>query len=286
MQQQESQIIYDIGAHKGLDTAYYLQKGYKVVAVEANPDLCSYLRHCFDAQIRQGKLILIEAAIADINDADVPFFLAGDSGESSLVDKRLKKLGLKYESVTVKTRTLDEIFSEFGKGFYCKMDIEGGDTAALKSFQRKDYRPKYFSVELCGLTLEEIILEPSELFSALQEFVRLGYNHFKVIDQYTLATLSGQKFYSATMKRSFRLLQKIQTVLRMPSQKFNPRDWYSRKLSYQFTLDASGPFGDDLLGDWSSAEKIRRIIKERFNEYYETEENKYHIFWVDLHAAQ
>jgi len=30
-------LIFDIGAHIGADTAFYLQKGFKVVAVEAYP---------------------------------------------------------------------------------------------------------------------------------------------------------------------------------------------------------------------------------------------------------
>ena len=32
-------LIYDIGQHTGEDTAFYLGKGFRVVAVEANPTL-------------------------------------------------------------------------------------------------------------------------------------------------------------------------------------------------------------------------------------------------------
>jgi len=32
-------LVYDVGLHKGEDSAYYLAKGYCVVAFEANPDL-------------------------------------------------------------------------------------------------------------------------------------------------------------------------------------------------------------------------------------------------------
>lgn len=32
-------LIYDVGFNRGEDTAYYLRKGYRVVAFEANPDL-------------------------------------------------------------------------------------------------------------------------------------------------------------------------------------------------------------------------------------------------------
>ena len=34
-----SNLIYDVGLHEGQDTAYYLWKGFRVLAVEANPEL-------------------------------------------------------------------------------------------------------------------------------------------------------------------------------------------------------------------------------------------------------
>jgi len=34
-------IIYDVGMNNGDDCEYYLTKGYRVVAVEANPALAS-----------------------------------------------------------------------------------------------------------------------------------------------------------------------------------------------------------------------------------------------------
>lgn len=32
--------VLDLGMHVGDDTAYYLRRGFNVVAVEANPELC------------------------------------------------------------------------------------------------------------------------------------------------------------------------------------------------------------------------------------------------------
>jgi hypothetical protein len=34
-------LIYDIGMHNGDDTAYYLSRGFNVLAVEANPKLAA-----------------------------------------------------------------------------------------------------------------------------------------------------------------------------------------------------------------------------------------------------
>ncbi len=40
-------LIYDIGIHNGDDTAYYLSRGYRVVAVDANPLMMDAARQKF-----------------------------------------------------------------------------------------------------------------------------------------------------------------------------------------------------------------------------------------------
>ena len=58
-------LIFDIGAHSGQDTRYYLKKGFRVVAVEADPELCAALRRDFADALASARLILVEAAISD-----------------------------------------------------------------------------------------------------------------------------------------------------------------------------------------------------------------------------
>ena len=53
----EKNLIFDIGFHKGEDTKYYLEKGYKVVAVEANPILTDYGKIKFKKYIEPLPLI-------------------------------------------------------------------------------------------------------------------------------------------------------------------------------------------------------------------------------------
>jgi FkbM family methyltransferase len=59
----EQQIVFDIGFHNGSDTAHYLARGFKVVAVEANPALAAHGRALFSDAIRDGKLL--EVGIAE-----------------------------------------------------------------------------------------------------------------------------------------------------------------------------------------------------------------------------
>ena len=41
VQVMEKDLVYDVGLHKGEDTEYYLKKGFRVIAIEANPQLIS-----------------------------------------------------------------------------------------------------------------------------------------------------------------------------------------------------------------------------------------------------
>ncbi|TIL80880.1 MAG: FkbM family methyltransferase, partial [Mesorhizobium sp.] len=37
----QADLVYDVGMNNGDDTAYYLHRGFRVVAIEADPDLCN-----------------------------------------------------------------------------------------------------------------------------------------------------------------------------------------------------------------------------------------------------
>src|ERR1043165_4704137 len=58
-------LIYDVGFHVGQDTAYYLWKGFRVIAVEANPELIKAAQAHFCEAIASRRLILVQAAIAE-----------------------------------------------------------------------------------------------------------------------------------------------------------------------------------------------------------------------------
>lgn len=77
-------LIYDIGMHNGDDTAYYLMKGAKVVAVEADPALCASARERFASEIAQSDLTILNVAVSDM-EGEVDFFV----NESSTVQSSL-----------------------------------------------------------------------------------------------------------------------------------------------------------------------------------------------------
>ena len=52
--QAAADLIVDVGAHNGDDTAFYLHKGYRVIAIEANPVLAKSITVRFAAASTDG----------------------------------------------------------------------------------------------------------------------------------------------------------------------------------------------------------------------------------------
>src|SRR5436189_916375 len=67
-------LIMDIGAHAGDDTRFYLDKGFAVVAVEANPVLVVELKERFSEDIEKGFLTIEPFAIGS-RDESMRFFV-------------------------------------------------------------------------------------------------------------------------------------------------------------------------------------------------------------------
>jgi len=59
-----SDLIYDIGMHEGEDSKFYLAKGFRVVAVEADPLLCEQAADRLGQFIQSGQLTIVNRAIA------------------------------------------------------------------------------------------------------------------------------------------------------------------------------------------------------------------------------
>src|SRR5918911_1707382 len=56
-------LIFDLGANQGEDSEFYLAKGFRVVAVEANPLLYAGLRERLAEPIARGQLVLLNLGI-------------------------------------------------------------------------------------------------------------------------------------------------------------------------------------------------------------------------------
>ena len=56
-------LIFDVGLHQGFDAQFYLDKGFRVVGVEAVPALCDQARHLNAEAVTSGRLAIVGKAL-------------------------------------------------------------------------------------------------------------------------------------------------------------------------------------------------------------------------------
>lgn len=220
----QADLVYDIGFHRGEDTEFYLKKGYRVVAVEADPELCAEGRECFAGAIGDGRLTLVNRAIADRPGA-VTFYRNTANSVWGTIDPlwadRNARMGAPSKQITVEATTMAALIAEFGLPYYAKFDIEGFDMVGVEGLRSNLERPVYVSIEA-----------EKDSFKALRrEFdilTALGYDRFKIVPQ-----------------------SKVRSQ-RCPD------------LDYRFRESASGQFGEDAPGVWLTADEAIQRYKPIF----------------------
>jgi FkbM family methyltransferase len=245
----DSGLIYDIGAHKGQDTEFYLRKGFRVVAVDANPLQYEALSSRFAAEIERGVLKVLNVGVASERSAEpLEFYINEEISEwSSFVKEIAGRDGHPLKGVRVPVRTLADIVGEYGDPYYVKIDIQGYDHIALKSLIESGRLPRYVSVG-------------NGNGGMLKALVTAGYDRFKYIQQNNVQ----------------------QSKLPKPARE-------GRFVEYEFDSGASGPFGEESPGDWLKAEEVRLLIGQVWDPegYGKNPDHDDGVHgWFDLHAAR
>lgn len=281
----EQDLIYDVGLHNGADTRYYLAQGFRVVAVDANPSFIEHVSGELAAAAAAGRLRLVHAAI-QLRDGDtVPLYLSNRSDWHSL-DRRIAERDVPaLEVVPVPARRLDSLFAEYGTPVYCKIDIEGADPLALESLNtaRGDL-PKFVSCEAeCAATER---WSDAQSLHTLDLMIALGYTRFKLVDQVSLRVLPpGAKFYGERWQGADGLVKRLGW---RASQWWNPDSRYRMRLrqrhGFEFENDVTGPWGDQLEGEWVDADTARRMFLRHRRDYFARPSFTAASFWVDWHA--
>src|SRR5690349_6900888 len=124
--------IFDIGMFDGADTAYYLDLGARVVAVEANPALVERAQLQFAKPIESGMLRVLNVAISQER-GEVELTICGtDLGSISIYADQLSQrhpLG----SFKVPAITFADQLQQEGTPDFLKIDIEGADHVCERS---------------------------------------------------------------------------------------------------------------------------------------------------------
>jgi FkbM family methyltransferase len=290
-------LIYDVGMHVGDDTAYYLHKGFRVVAIEANPALVARASERFGREIADGRLKIVNVAIAEAPGA-LPFWLSERPDLSSFDRDLASKFGDPVHQIEVRCSRLEPIFEEHGVPSYLKIDIEGHDRICIDQLTPGDL-PRYVSAEADG---------GAEILQMLRD---RGYTHFKCINQHVFLPLelppcreyrrfetvwdllqSQNVFWRRA--RGFGAWRPMVRAIREAQPRAKARAGRSR--GWSFSDYSSGPFGEDTPGRWQGFEEVcetyeyyTRLAREAYAEQrpglFFVSDDKGGM-WCDFHARR
>lgn len=290
------QLIYDVGMNNGDDTAYYLHRGFNVVAIEADPSLCKEAAIRFNKEINQGRLQLLNVGVAKTEGVANFWICESRSAWNSFNIEIASRDGLPHHSIEVPCQPFEQILERFGVPHYLKIDIEGNDILCLNGLQN------YLSTTGCNDVPLYISVEIGQIDKFLEILISLGYSHFKLISQYNYLPL---QIPPSKMERSFVFLQYIEEsddqlakFVRRLSCTIGKKELISRFRGrsrrcgkWDFPWGSSGPFGEDSPGKWQEPQDIITV----FNSFSEMAKQKVsssfwnqkdYSFWVDLHATR
>ncbi len=237
-------LIYDVGMCQGEDTAFYLKKGFTVIAFEANPELITQAKIKFANAITSKQLTIVEGAIIDFslpgiekgNSYNVRFFKNQKNDHWGTI---VNDWAVRNEQCFVAKSDIIEVpavdfvmcLEKYGMPYYLKIDIEGMDYVCLESLLEFEQRPDYVSIESDKVSFERLLKE----FDLLKQ---LGYTDFQAINQ--------------------------ETVPKQQEPKDTDEGHYS---GYRLPYGATGLFGRDLPDNWKNEAQILKQYEKIFKGY-------------------
>ena len=232
-------LIYDVGLNLGQDTVFYLKKGYKVIAFEADPENVAFCRKRFAKDINDGSLTIVEGAISEINSnrtsqGTTQFYRNDDhclwGSTSSDFAARNTIYGTAMETIDVKVVDFAAEIEKYGVPQFLKADIVGSEVICLRSMLGFANKPDYLSIRSEKVVFRQLENE----FDLLEQ---LGYHEFKA------------------MKQDFE-----KTVASLPSN--------NDAKFHEFEDGSSGPIGEETTGKWKTRDAVLKEYKRVFVKYW------------------
>ena len=254
-------FVVNIGAHDGGDTREYLDQGFRVVAIEADPVKADALRRRFSQEIGDGRVAVEAVGVGDVY-GSLPFYRALELGSSSF-DANFAN---STNAVEVEIKPLAEVIRPYGRPHLIKCDIEGLDYKALSTLT-PEVMPDYISAELSG--------QPE----LLDLFLRFGFRRFKLIAQ--VCQTDSEEIYPhevgwRLLRRLSRAVPGVRGAIRALPQNWRPKTEWDQEAN----IYLSGPWGENASGPWLSESQARAKLK-RILEYADKGRA-----WFDLHGAR
>lgn len=253
-----TKLVYDIGMHIGQDTKYYLEEGYNVLAIEANPILVKKAKIKFAKFIAAKQLTILNVGIAESEGRRL-FYKNLRRSEWSSFDKSIgSRNGTQYEVIEVQCITTKKLFNDYGLPYYMKVDIEGYDYLCLSDIPDQGEKPQFVSCEADSLEWLNIMRSK-------------GYSKFKLISQ-------GGDFSPINLNKErnfyYNKYQLIKNIVKLRLQ---------RVLPFKHMIGSSGPFGEKSLGEWKTYDEVKELYEAFYSNKSGKALNDYS--WFDFHAT-
>jgi FkbM family methyltransferase len=271
--------------HNGDDTAFYLARNFRVVAIDADPTLVNAARSRFAAQIQSGRLSVLNVGIAD-SEGEADFWVCERFSEWNSFHRSIaSRDNSPHHSIRVPVASLSSIFEGFGVPFYLKVDIEGNDRLCLEALAgvAAGERPAYVSWESDITFCADAHRKPSKL----DRVHELGYSRFKLIDQSTFEPVEAGRSFGTLVDAVGRSAQRRFGGARTRAlfRRMTYRGRLEKKFSTTFPMGSSGPWGEHMPGRWMTYAQARSRIREIAQHFRADSENDYTTWW-DWHAAR
>ena len=228
--------IFDIGANKGQNLSYFLDKADIVVAIEANTNLVKQIKSDFKQFIDNEKLIVENVALTDDeNVKNINFYISKVNDVlSTLYPDDISK----FYKQEVKCEKASLLINKYLKKYdisqieYIKIDIEGADDLVLNDLLKNNILCENLSVE-CH--------EPE----VLKLLLNSKFKSFKFVE-------GGD----VTFKQNIEIINKL-----------------NEKKIINFDIHSSGPYGDDIPGDYYDKNSILTYFLNKG------------LGWKDIHCS-
>lgn len=175
--EEKGSMLFDVGAHRGLYADTHIHQFDRLILVEPNAELATFLR---DKYKNNPKVKIVEAIVSDEKQA--MFYLCNVDTISTAAkvwveQSRFSDKGFEWTPQTnIPTRTLDSIIAEYGVPTKTKIDVEGYESHVIRSLHR---HVGPLSFEWAEEVREDIV-------RCLYHLTKLGYTKFYIQngDQY------------------------------------------------------------------------------------------------------
>jgi FkbM family methyltransferase len=280
-------LAYDVGMNAGHDTDFYLSQGFRVVAVEANPELAEAAERRFSRAVGAGMLDIVNAGVAE-QDGVADFWICDGKSEFSSFHRAIaSRVGYGHHAVQIPTVRFASLMDRFGTPDVLKVDIEGNDRLCLEALS-PNALPRFVSLE-SECTTAGVAGDAEEGLRTLMMLRDLGYRKFKLIDQLTFTSLALPSLNRLldSLARNVLLegpLSAVPGTYRL-SRYLMVKPRLERRFGREFPLGSSGAIGSDMPGRWIGYAEAARAYRHYRARHFRNAAARHWSFWCDWHAT-